>query len=275
MQEDKKDKLAICGKVAFGDKLKPSRLVEWFEMQMILGVDKIVVFDLDCPEQIKSVFKHYIDEGLLEVIPYSLPGKVPGYSHRGFRLKEQVYPQFSHDKHITVLDCHQRLGGYGYVLAADFDEIIIPSHHFTLKQLLQNLTSESPNAAGFYFHVQFHLENWGRVRTDSDIYFQQYLKSTKPRWECEKYIYIPSRTKSTTIHSFQPRYPFSKNYVDIKEATIHHYRQCPLGWNNCYPKVITDKQVSKYEELHTANTFKVFHKLNIKPYDHVTQTSEI
>ncbi|XP_050398560.1 uncharacterized protein LOC126816285 isoform X1 [Patella vulgata] len=264
-QKQVKQGLAICAKVAYGHLLKPSRLIEWFEMQKMLGVDKILVFDLACGDDIKTVFRHYVDEGLLEVQPYSLPGKMPGSVQRGF--VNRVYPQVSHDEALTILDCHQRLGGYQYLMAADFDEITIPKHFLTLKQLLKNLTSENPTAAGFYFYVQFHLENWGRYRNDTDIFFQQHLRSAKPRWECEKYIYLPSRVVTAIFHSFTPVSSFTYIYVKPEVAAIHHYRQCPQGWTNCYPEIIVDKQVMKYEKLHTKNTHEVLKKLNMKSYD--------
>ncbi|KAK6177900.1 hypothetical protein SNE40_012772 [Patella caerulea] len=264
-QEQVKQGLAVCAKVAYGHLLKPSRLIEWFEMQKILGVDKILVFDLACGDDVKTVFKHYVDEGLLEVQPYSLPGKMPGSVQRSF--VNRVKPQDSHDETLTILDCHQRLGGYKYLMAADFDEITIPTNFSTLKQLLKNQTSENPRAAGFYFHVQFHLENWGRYRNDTDMFFQQYLRSTKPRWECQKYIYLPSRVVSAIVHYFTPISYFPNVYVKPEVAVIHHYRQCPQGWSNCYPEIIVDKQIMKYEKIHSKNTHEVLKKLNMKSYD--------
>ncbi|KAK6174372.1 hypothetical protein SNE40_017662 [Patella caerulea] len=232
-------------------------------MQKILGVDKILVYDLGCSENIKSVFRHYVIEGLLEVQPYSLPGHIPSNPNRGF-IGPQIQPQFSHDKHLTVLDCHQRLGGYDYILAADFDELTIPKEEFTLKQLLKNLRKENPRAAGFYFYVQFHLEEWGRYRNDTDIFFQQYVTSGKPKWECEKYIYIPSRVYTARIHSFNNMGQYTSVYVKPEIATIHHYRKCPQGWSDCNPEVMVDNQITKYEAMHTKNTHIVLQKLNLK-----------
>lgn len=67
--------LAICGKTAVGGLLDPSKLVEWFEVQRALGVDRIQIFDLDNPEKVLKVFRHYQELGLLVLLPYKLPGK--------------------------------------------------------------------------------------------------------------------------------------------------------------------------------------------------------
>ena len=62
--------------VAYGGLLDPEVLMEWFELQRLLGVDHIYVYDLGVPEKIAIVFKYYSDMGLLTVLPYELPGKV-------------------------------------------------------------------------------------------------------------------------------------------------------------------------------------------------------
>lgn len=66
--------LAICGKVAFGGLLDPVKLVEWFEMQKLLGVDKIQILDFDNSVNVKKVFQYYQETGLLAMFPLKLPG---------------------------------------------------------------------------------------------------------------------------------------------------------------------------------------------------------
>ena len=43
-------------------------------MQRLLGVDHIQIMDLNNSEPIHRVFKHYTDLGLLNLLPYHLPG---------------------------------------------------------------------------------------------------------------------------------------------------------------------------------------------------------
>lgn len=66
--------LAVCGKVAFGSLLDPLKLVEWFEMQKLLGVDKIQILDYGNPENVTKVFEYYQQKGLLAMFPFKLPG---------------------------------------------------------------------------------------------------------------------------------------------------------------------------------------------------------
>ena len=55
--------------------MDPNKLMEWFELQRLLGVDHIQLMDLHNPEPIQKVFKYYTDLGLLNALPYELPGK--------------------------------------------------------------------------------------------------------------------------------------------------------------------------------------------------------
>ena len=51
--------------------------MEWFEVQRLLGVDHIQIMDADNPEPVQKVFSYYKDMGLLHLLPYELPGKLP------------------------------------------------------------------------------------------------------------------------------------------------------------------------------------------------------
>ena len=48
--------------------------MEWFEIQRLLGVDHIQIMDADNPEPVQKVFRYYKDMGLLNPLPYELPG---------------------------------------------------------------------------------------------------------------------------------------------------------------------------------------------------------
>ena len=66
------------------------------------------------------------------------------------------------------------------------------------------MTKNHPDAAGFQFHVQFHVTDWAPVDRGEDLSSLRYLDSTPPRWECQKYVYSPSRTSHARTHAFLP-----------------------------------------------------------------------
>lgn len=64
------EKLALCTKVAFGY-LNPRMLIEWFEMQKILGVDQVVTLVMDgLNEEALEVLHHYRRQGMAYLHPY-------------------------------------------------------------------------------------------------------------------------------------------------------------------------------------------------------------
>lgn len=63
-------KLALCPKVAFGY-LNPQRLIEWFEMQKLLGVDRVVILVIDrLNTDAVEVLQHYRQQGVAHIHPY-------------------------------------------------------------------------------------------------------------------------------------------------------------------------------------------------------------
>ena len=71
--------LAICAKVAYNDSLDAQNLVEWFELQRLLGVDKVLLFVMELPSQIWKVLQHYRDSGFLLTVPYAIPGRTVNF----------------------------------------------------------------------------------------------------------------------------------------------------------------------------------------------------
>lgn len=59
--------LAVCGKVSYG-KLDAKRLVEWFEVQRLLGVDKVLTYTYKLNTQAMNVLDYYESIGYAEII---------------------------------------------------------------------------------------------------------------------------------------------------------------------------------------------------------------
>lgn len=65
----------VCAKVAF-NYLNPSYLIEWFEYQIMMEVDTVVVMLQYINDEALEVFKYYEQKGLLKILPY--PIELPG-----------------------------------------------------------------------------------------------------------------------------------------------------------------------------------------------------
>ncbi|CAG5118845.1 unnamed protein product [Candidula unifasciata] len=240
--------IAICGKIAHSGGLDPEKTIEWFEVQRLLGVDKILIFDLGNPETIKRVFRYYQNLGILDLQPYELPGEP---QNRSLADKFIHTEQFDHDETMPVLECRQRLAGYDYIMGHDADEFIIPRQNVTLKEFLKEQMQKEPNAAGFYFYTQFFVTTWGPTNPEEDLIVKRYRKSTEPLWRAYKYVYQPSRVKSAMTHEFfATSEQFNRPKVATSEAVLHHYRRCPtetLG--DCTGTTIIDDTMTRFHDL--------------------------
>lgn len=72
--------LAVCSKAAFG-KLDPNRLVEYFEMQKLLGVDMVVILVMEgLNKEAIEVLKYNESTGHAHLYPYKTRHSKPGKS---------------------------------------------------------------------------------------------------------------------------------------------------------------------------------------------------
>ncbi|XP_046550211.1 uncharacterized protein LOC124260022 isoform X5 [Haliotis rubra] len=229
--------LAICAKTIFGESLRPQRLVEWIEIQKLLGVDKILIFDLDCPENIRKILNYYTRQGIVEVQPHKLPGKIEGVRFRDLSGHRHDHDsQFDNDDNYPLIDCRDRLSGYSWVIGTDVDEIVLPRKNITLKPFIKDLFAREPHAAGFHFYIMFHYTSWGKTRNHSSrIEHFEYSRSTPPLWMAYKYVYIPDRVNVPITHNVNPKSPFTVPRVPPKEGVIHHVRLCVHPEKVCFP----------------------------------------
>lgn len=73
------DKLAVCSKMAYGTE-KPIKLIEWFEYNLLMGVDKFITLVQPLNRDAFKVLKYYQQKGVLEmgIFPAPLPGEATG-----------------------------------------------------------------------------------------------------------------------------------------------------------------------------------------------------
>ncbi|KAH9514944.1 hypothetical protein Btru_021458 [Bulinus truncatus] len=196
------ESLALCAKIAFSPGLNKQKLVEWFEMQRELGVDRILIFSLAVDESINRIFRYYQDMGLLEVHPYELPGEP---KRRSLNEAFKRTRQFVQDETMSLLDCKQRMAGYDFVLSHDLDEMVIPRENLSLKPFFKESLSRYPEAAGFYFYTSFFITDWTASNPKQKLIVKSYRKSREPRWESYKFVFIPDRVMSILTHEIFPK----------------------------------------------------------------------
>ncbi|XP_059156818.1 uncharacterized protein LOC131941546 [Physella acuta] len=239
--------IALCGKIAHSGGVEPQKAIEWFEMQKLLGVDKILIYDLGNPEGLTRVFRHYQQEGILDLQPYELPGEPES---RSLTEAYKHTAQFNYDETLAVLECRHRMAGYDYVISHDMDEMIIPRQAVDLKTFFQEKWSQRPTASALFFHTEFFLTTWEPSNPEEQLMVKRFRNTTVPRWECYKYVYKPSRVITSITHTVFSRSAFKTINIEPNEAILHHYRKCPEDtWKTCSVPSKIDDVMTRYKDL--------------------------
>ncbi|KAL3836351.1 hypothetical protein ACJMK2_021784 [Sinanodonta woodiana] len=222
-------KLAICNKIAYGS-VSPESILEWFEVQRLLGVDKVLTYaNIDLNEKARQVLRYYEEMGIAEVLPFHIPMK-----DKYRRLVGQKSMQAWNDEQVPVFDCLERLNGYKYMGILDVDEFILPANDTTIPRLLARLFSKVPRAAGFRFNVHIFITSWGMTNASAEFIVTQYTNRTKPMKDRVKHIFMPSRIKPGGLYTHQFIADRSRNYIESicpsHMGAINHYRSCRSEW---------------------------------------------
>ncbi|XP_076073097.1 uncharacterized protein LOC143044811 isoform X1 [Mytilus galloprovincialis] len=283
------DKLAVCSKMAYGTE-KPIKLIEWFEYNLLMGVDKFITLVQPLNRDAFKVLKYYQQKGVLEmgIFPAPLPGEATAdnldckikdrkecftnYSYDEMKdipwtVFRRPSPQGFHDQQVALYHCIETLQGYDFVANVDFDEFIVHSQFKQFKDYLKNnLMPRYPTAAGFTLNHSYFITDWG-VSGDGFLQMSRFVKRLDPRLLNYKNIVIPSRIDDITTHNLEEKLGYRRVYLKSHDMVVHHYRTCPtVGyWKDClnFPKYKDSKMNSIRPEME-ARVLRVLKKLGLK-----------
>ena len=119
-----------------------SRWVEFMELQLLLGVNKVLLYDLyDCSPAFREAVSYYVSRGVLEVVPWQIPMWAVGKGDhfiRGSRTGENNSSFIKYfGQYLLDTDCLYRfMDHFEYLLYIDIDEAVVPITEQTLPALL-------------------------------------------------------------------------------------------------------------------------------------------
>ncbi|XP_052810275.1 uncharacterized protein LOC128238408 [Mya arenaria] len=223
--------LGVCAKLVFGN-ISAGSLVEWFEYQRLMKVDKVIAYTYKLNEEAMKVLKYYSSTGLVEFLPFSLPHREK--YHRDVGVKNL---NSWNDEEVAVFDCQNRLSGYTYTGLYDFDEFIYPKNVKNLKDLLLSLGKLYPNSAGYTFKTEVYATTWGERQNntiENDLTIGRYNQRGDPMWDRVKSIVITDRLMPgrMSTHGYWSKKPYKKSIVNESYAVLKHYRTCRMEWMN-------------------------------------------
>ncbi|EDV45439.1 uncharacterized protein LOC6555693 [Drosophila erecta] len=155
------------------------RLIEWFELQRILGASRIYAYMYDVHPAVQRVLDYYQRTGYLELRPLTLANGMPRLRHYQHMLLQQRTLEKRLNELIPYNDCFYRnLYRHDYLVNVDVDEVIMPlGEHRNWHQLVQKAhaleTEQGGKCAGRFPALCFINSYFTRVPTEFSNHEEQ------------------------------------------------------------------------------------------------------
>ncbi|XP_054088592.1 uncharacterized protein LOC105208718 isoform X2 [Zeugodacus cucurbitae] len=250
------------------------RLVEWLEMQRLLGARKVITYKLALHPNLERVLEHYVAEGFVEVHPLSMGSEMvnkPLYLHDYLRASIQNKRM---NELVPYNDCFYRnMYKYSYIVTVDIDEVIMPLGNLTTWQQLvdeaQHLRSSGcPQGYGSVCARNVHFPINGLNYTETSaaprhMFMLQHIHRNKHEGAGQGTKCIQNSSEVLTLHN---HYNFATLKscrwlnLDPKVAQLQHYRQLakPEEWVT----KIRDESIYRYKDALVSSVEPVLRKLS-------------
>ncbi len=163
-----KQNVVVCVKgLEFPDDTYIWRLVEWIEMTLITGADKIVLYNFHVSPRIAKVLRYYSQRGQVEVVGLTMAGWQPNndFLRQNLFIKKKSIKR--KNEVLPYNDCFYRnIYLFDFVALLDVDELIIPKQHSNWKEMIVYLktmastdSKSTDNIASYSFINTYFMES--------------------------------------------------------------------------------------------------------------------
>jgi len=229
--------IGVCVKPIHFKYNKTLELLQFIELNMILGVTRFTLYNDTMSEEVNCLLSHYIKEGVVEVLPWKLDMD----SQKEIRT-EGLF--------AALNDClYRNMNSFKYLMLIDMDELIIPYQNLTLVEMLNDLGTRnliqagkpiSPSQVSSYsFQNAFFYLQWPDDPTFlTNPPLTALLKTRRrqklhPPKQRSKYICLPSAVKEAGNHFIWEFHRGKTLNVPASYGFLHHYRVCEFGGDDC------------------------------------------
>ena len=254
----------VCVAGSYG-KLDTAVMVEWFELNKILGVKEFNIYNVSLSESMNDILQYYTSTG--DLILHHMSPMIP---------KDDDWTAYMNSL-PTLNHCFfTNMYRYEHVLVIDFDEVIIPKagKNVTYTVLVQEIKEK--------YNVQ---KNWTTLTFYNEYFFYEhppdmnqpsYLpalrhrlrNTTSPLHSHPKSMSNPQNCLFVGNHQCVRAFPNTTSYtfVEPEIATNHHYRLCNFPPNRtCSPfdltQTVADDAILAYKVKLDQNVIPVLKKL--------------
>ncbi|XKL60306.1 hypothetical protein PGB90_001322 [Kerria lacca] len=249
------NKIAICVKPLHSYFDKTLELIEYIELNKILGISHFTFYDASTGPNANCILEKYRNEGLISVLPWRL------------RMKSKIEIR-TEGMFAALNDClYRNMYIFPYVAFIDTDEFIVPRFNFTLMQLIRWLSSRynTSTVSSYSFQNAFFYLQW---MDDPNVEFANDIekklitfRKTRRRIKLNahkqrsKYIAKPKNVVEVGNHFVWQFFP-NQNTLNIPPdiAILHHYRVCEFGGDDCIHLASTvDRILYRNHKMLTCN----------------------
>lgn len=226
-------------------------LVEWIELNRILGADHFVVYNISVAKNVEKILRYYSQQDLLDVVNWHIPMRVKTHPEEKVSMEIHYFGQTA-----ALNDCLFRTKPKSeYLVNLDLDEFIIPhsSDARTWKKMLESI-SESP--AVYLFRSSYFRKEWVRseIASDGKDLAERFKLITLRLLEREERIFPPRQRSKYIARTANVNQILIHEVPSVKSLTVpveiglvHHYR----NWSNFSEKnirVVDATVKEKYSE---------------------------
>jgi hypothetical protein len=267
--------VGVCVKPMHFHYNKTLELIEFLELNKILGVTKFTLYNDTVSPDVSCVLEHYMSEGSVVVLPWKL------------NIDSQTEIR-TEGLFAALNDClYRNMNDFRYLMLTDFDEFIVPHVNDTLPDMLTHIDTQkivvTGNGGGYgrkvppqpkltsaysfqnaFFYLQFPDDQESQNGPALRVLRKTRRKSKfNPQKQRSKYICIPRNVKEAGNHFI---WEFARGYnlnVPTSYGYLHHYRVCEFGGDDCiHTESHVDRTMYRYRDLLLKNVDKVVQKLS-------------
>lgn len=242
-QPEEKEDFAVCVKgLDFLNEDVSVRLVEWIELNHILGAAKIFIYILDVHPNVSKVLDYYERQGIVQTVPITLPGQqpnIPGFQHLYIlaRWDRQVQNEL-----ITYNDClYKNIYKYKYIALVDTDEVLMPRgdlRNWTqlMDVVLMKAEADLPGGRhkSYSFRNNYVFDEQPKdcpARDDVPSFMHMLTHLHKSENYTQPGHYVKCFHDTETVHTLHNHYPMScldgwcsSFEVPVEDGHLMHYR---------------------------------------------------
>ena len=211
----------------------PVRIVEWMEIQRLLGVSKVTVYNNSLEKQTSDVFRHYDSQGFVDF----------RQSHNFVKVEHET----TYHLHVSpvINDCiYRNMHRFRKIAVIDLDEFIIPQSQSNLKDMLFEI--ETIQGKPYHPARTYAFRNTYFFLDHPDVTQPEYLMTLRQRTHVPpsdqgyspKSIIDPQACTNMHAHycwGFTPLYDTELRMLEVDPslARSQHYKKCHFDKNEC------------------------------------------